>query len=193
MPSREPLCAEDRATLLRVARESIEHGFARGTPLTVATADYSPALQRVEASFVTLTIEGRLRGCIGSLEARLPLVEDVALHGFDAAFRDRRFEPLTPQEHPRVHLHISVLTPAEPVIFADETDLLSQLRPGHDGLIIAQGPRRATFLPTVWEGLPEPARFLSHLKMKAGITGPPTPAEPLRAWRYHTEGFGETA
>ncbi len=173
-------------TLLQLARESIAHGLAHGEPLPVQASDYEEVLQAVRASFVTLQIQGRLRGCIGSLEASMPLVEDVVQHAYAAAFSDPRFPPLTDQELPRLDIHISILTPSTPMTFADEADLLRQLRPGVDGLIIAQGGRRATFLPSVWDSLPEPTQFLQHLKLKAGIT-----EEPLEAWRYTAENIPE--
>ncbi len=186
MPSPETLTAGQGETLLGVARESIAHGLDAGGPLPVRSADYEQTLRAVRASFVNLTIERALRGCIGALEATLPLVEDVAQHAFAAAFRDPRFPRLSRSEFPQLDLHISILTPNEPMQFENEADLLGQLRPGIDGLIIAQGCRRATFLPSVWESLPDPAQFLAHLKLKAGLGNRDSP-EPLQAWRYTTE------
>ncbi len=174
-----------------MARASIAHGLAHGVPLPARAEDFEPVLREVRGTFVTLNLKGTLRGCIGSLEAHQPLVEDVARHAFDAAFRDPRFRPVTAEEAPQLELHISLLSPNEPMGIRDEADLLRQLRRGVDGLIIAQGRRRATFLPSVWESLPEPAQFLAHLKRKAGI--PPGPSdEPLRAWRYTTESFTDS-
>jgi AmmeMemoRadiSam system protein A len=187
-PLAEPLTTAQGETLLDVARRSIVHGLLHGRPLAVGPEEYQDALQAVRASFVTLTLSGKLRGCIGALEATMPLVADVAEHAFAAAFRDPRFPPLTEPEFGEVDIHISVLTPATPMDFEDEADLLSQLRPGEDGLIIAKGARRATFLPSVWASLPDPVQFLSHLKLKAGIDDN-DPREPLRAWRYTTESI----
>ncbi len=192
MPSPEPLSAAQEDTLLRVARESIANGLSTGKTLSVSASDYEPRLREVRASFVTLNIDERLRGCIGALEAKLPLVEDVAEHAFAAAFRDPRFPLLTEDEFPKLDIHISILTPNEPMSFSDEADLLSQLRPGVDGLIIAKGTRRATFLPSVWESLPEPAQFLAHLKLKAGIADGSS-SDPLEAWRYTTESIPKNA
>ena len=190
MPSSEPLTAAQGETLLGIARDSIGHGLDAGDPMVAS--NYERALQAVRASFVTLNIEDRLRGCIGALEAKRPLVEDVAAHAFAAAFQDPRFPRLTHSEFPRLDIHISILTPSEPIQFDGETDLLGKLRPGIDGLIIAQGGRRATFLPSVWESLPDPAQFLAHLKLKAGL-GDRTSTEPLQAWRYTTESVPRKA
>lgn len=186
----DTLTEKQGQTLLRLARESIAHGLTHGGPLPVQASDYEEALQAVRASFVTLQIQGRLRGCIGALEARMPLVEDVAQHAYAAAFDDPRFPRLTDQELPRLDVHISILSPSTPMAFADEADLLRQLRSGIDGLIIAKGGRRATFLPSVWDSLPEPAQFLQHLKLKAGIADD-TANGPLEAWRYTAENISE--
>ncbi|MBK8972014.1 MAG: AmmeMemoRadiSam system protein A [Hahellaceae bacterium] len=159
----------ERATLLNVARESIEQGLKSGRSLPVRLHDYSEALQRCQASFVTLEKSGQLRGCIGTLEAYRSLVEDVAEHAYAAAFRDPRFPPVSPQELPLLDIHISVLTPASPLTFTSERDLLAQLVPGRDGLILQYPGHRATFLPSVWETLPGPGDFLNHLKAKAGL------------------------
>ncbi len=192
MPSPDPLTPAQADILLAVARESIANGLDTGRPLAVSASDYEQALREVRASFVTLHLEQELRGCIGSLEATLPLVEDVAQHAFAAAFQDPRFPRLTQQEFPKLDIHISILTPNEPMQFQDESDLLRQLRPGIDGLLIARGSRRATFLPSVWESLPDPAKFLAHLELKAGIANLES-AEPLQACRYTTESIPRKA
>lgn len=185
MPLSESLTPQQADRLLQAARDSISHGLSHGRPLPIEPTRFDPSLQAVRASFVTLNIEGRLRGCIGSLQAHQPLIQDVVQHAFDAAFRDPRFTPLGTDEFPLLEIHISILTPHTPIEFSDEEDLLRQLKPNVDGLIIAHGHRRATFLPSVWESLPDPADFLGQLKLKAGITEP-----PLQAWRYTTESIG---
>ena len=142
------------------------------------------------AVFVTLTEGGRLRGCIGSLEAHRALGDDVVHNARAAAFRDPRFPPLGAEELARVRVEVSVLTPATPMSCSDETDALAQLRPGVDGLILHFQHYRATFLPSVWESLPDPYIFLTHLKQKAGL--PLDFWSPdLRAERYTTEYFGD--
>jgi uncharacterized protein len=129
-----------------------------------------------------------LRGCIGSLEARRPLALDVAENAFASAFRDPRFAPLARAEEPRLDLHISVLSEAEQIPVRSEAELLASLRPGIDGVILSAGARRGTFLPSVWEQLPEPHRFLAQLKRKAGLPADYWSAE-LRVERYTVEAF----
>ncbi len=190
MPLSKQLAPEQRQIILTTARQSIENGLSNGKPLAVTMADYPAPLRAIRSSFVTLEISGRLRGCIGALEASMPLIEDVAKHAHAAAFQDPRFPKLKVDEFSRLDIHVSILTPNTSLDFSDEQDLIKKLRPKEDGLIISQGFKRATFLPSVWESLPDPTTFLAHLKLKAGISGPATDA-PLKAWRYTTESFGE--
>jgi AmmeMemoRadiSam system protein A len=182
----------ERAVLLAVARDSIRHGLRTGRPLVVRPEDFPEKLREPGASFVTLHRGGRLRGCIGTLEAWRPLVTDVAENAFAAAFRDPRFMPLQPEELDDLHIHISVLGKPEPLVFDSEEDLLRQLRPGRDGLILQDGARKGTFLPSVWEELPDPRQFLAHLKLKAGLS-PDHWSDSLRVWRYGTESFDRAA
>ncbi|MFT3850458.1 MAG: AmmeMemoRadiSam system protein A [Propionivibrio sp.] len=151
--------------LLVIARNAIEKQLGRSTHPAIS----HPALTNPAATFVTLTQDGTLRGCIGSLEAHRPLARDVAENAIAAAFRDPRFSPLGEDELGHTRVEVSLLEKPEPLDFKDEADALSQLRPGLDGLILTHGNRRATFLPQVWESLPEPQRFLSQLKLKAGL------------------------
>jgi len=175
--------------LLRLARESIRHGLKTGRPLPVELAPLPEEMKAVRASFVTLEAEAALRGCIGSLEARRPLAQDIAENAYAAAFQDPRFPPLREDELDGLDIHLSLLTPAEPVSFSSEQDLIAQLRPGVDGLILAEGGRRGTFLPSVWQQLPEPAEFLAHLKQKAGL--PATYwSDSIKVYRYETEVIG---
>ncbi|MCK9389517.1 MAG: AmmeMemoRadiSam system protein B [Sulfuritalea sp.] len=128
-----------------------------------------PALALPGATFVTLTQNGDLRGCIGSLEAHRPLDQDVRANAVAAAFRDPRFPPLTLAEFPRTRVEVSLLTTPVPMTFSSEADALRQLRPNVDGIILTAGQHRGTFLPQVWEQLPEPRQFLALLKQKAGL------------------------
>lgn len=163
------LTSQDKKQLLNLARESIVYGLSHHQPLKINTNDYPAYLQEKAATFVTLNINHQLRGCIGTLSAYQPLVNDIAEHAFAAAFRDPRFTPLTPREEPLLDIHISILTPAQAVNFLSENDLITQLRPGIDGLILELGNHKGTFLPSVWESLPQPEDFLQHLKLKAGL------------------------
>lgn len=180
------LTEESQQRLLNLAKESIQHGIATGKVLRVDLADFSVELKKPCATFVTLQKHRQLRGCIGVLEAIRPLAEDVAENAFSAAFKDPRFPKLTADELPDLTLHLSLLTPVEPVLFTSEQDLLAQLKPGVDGLILQQGHRRGTFLPSVWESLPKPEQFLRQLKQKAGLP-PDFWSDQLQFFRYRTE------
>jgi AmmeMemoRadiSam system protein A len=186
----ELLDPTQRRHLLATARASIHHGLDTGRPPRLDPTAQPPALLVPRAAFVTLELAGRLRGCIGHLEAVQPLVLDVSDNAFAAAFQDPRFPPLTERELDPLGIKISVLTPATEIAFADEAELLACIEAGSDGLILADGARRGTFLPAVWEQLPAAPDFLRRLKEKAGL-----PADhwssTLRVWRYRTESFGE--
>ena len=174
--------------LLTLAAASIKYGLEHNKPLPIKPADYPLPLQEIRASFVTLTIRKELRGCIGTLEAIRPLVKDVVGNAFAAAFRDPRFNPVAENEYQDLHYHISVLNPPLPMQFSSEADLLAQLRPGVDGLVLEDLGRRGTFLPSVWESLPEPAEFFRHLKSKAGLS-PAHWSSTLRVQRYTVENI----
>jgi AmmeMemoRadiSam system protein A len=168
-------------TLLAIARAAIGHRLGvHGEPPRTDTA---PWLARPGASFVTLMLEEKLRGCIGSLAATRRLGEDVAANAQAAALRDPRFAPLTPGEWPRCEVEVSVLSPAKPLRFADEAEVLAQIRAGEDGVILEHEGRRATFLPQVWESLPEKPKFLGELMRKAGIPAD-TRLARCKLWRY---------
>ena len=187
----QSLSLQHRRILLRVARESIAHGLRSGRPLPVDPKEYDPELRAMRATFVTLNERGRLRGCIGHLEAIQPLVADVAENAFNAAFRDPRFPPVSAGEFDALEIHISVLSPPEPMQFSSQEDLLQQIRPGIDGLILEEGAYRGTFLPSVWEELPDPRQFLAHLKRKAGLPQDYW-SDTLKVYRYTTESFSES-
>jgi AmmeMemoRadiSam system protein B/AmmeMemoRadiSam system protein A len=157
-------------TLLEVAKASVSHGLEGGRALPVSPHEFAPELREHGASFVTLKTDGQLRGCVGSPQAWRPLIEDVAENAFRAAFADSRFMPLTREEWPGVDLSISVLTPAVPLACNSEAELLRAIRPGVDGLILADENRRGLFLPAVWEQLADPVEFVRQLKRKAGLS-----------------------
>lgn len=180
--------AGEQVSLLQVALASIEYGLETAAPLPVNPAAYPPPLFELRASFVTLRRLGVLRGCIGSLAPVSSLVEDVARNAFAAAFRDPRFPALAAAELEELEIGISVLGRAEAVAFGSEAELLAKLRPGIDGVVLQDGPHRGTFLPVVWESLPEPADFLANLKQKAGLPGDYW-SDSLQASRYTTVSF----
>ena len=186
MPFSESL----RTVLLDTARQSIRHGLRKGKPLKVDPDQLETPLSEPGASFVTLHIGEELRGCIGSLQAHRSLICDVAENAFSAAFRDPRFPPLKDVELEGISLDISVLSQAEPMVFDSEQDLLKQIRPRVDGLILKDGNYRGTFLPSVWKSLPDAELFLQHLKLKAGLPADHW-SDSLEVWRYTTESFGD--
>ena len=183
--------AAGQSRLLSIARSSIESGLEihRAPRIDLARLD---AVLRVQAAvFVTLTLAGALRGCIGSLQARDPLAQAVADSAFNAAYRDRRFAPLEASEFAATRIEISVLSAAERVAADSRRDLLEQLQPGVDGLIIEDRGYRSTFLPKVWEKIETPEEFLAQLMLKAGL--PANHWSPsLVASRYTTFTFAET-
>ena len=183
-----PLSEQNRQRLLGIAMDSIRHGLAHAKPLDVLASELPDELRALRATFVTLELKKRLRGCIGMLEARFPLGVDVANNAFSAAFRDPRFTPLAGSELDGLDIHISILSPPEPLPCKDEEDLLKKVRPNIDGLIIADGWNRATFLPSVWEHLPDPRDFVAELKMKAGLT-PEHWSTTMKVDRYTTESI----
>lgn len=173
--------------LLQLAADSIKKGLC-GETLSVRATDYPEPLRVLRATFVTLHVDARLRGCVGTLEARQTLAQDVASNAYSAAFRDSRFSALTWSEYERLDIHISVLSLPEALQFSSEEELLAQLRPRVDGLIIEEGYNRGTFLPSVWEQLPSPREFLRQLKHKAGLP-PDYWSSRIRVQRYTTESI----
>lgn len=187
--SSNPLTPEQKQILLETARASIRHGLEHGRALQPELDRVDDALREPRATFVTLEIGGQLRGCIGSLVAHRPLLADIAANAHAAAFSDPRFPPLRPEEYDHLDIHLSLLSRPEPMRFDSEEDLLRQLRPGVDGLILSDKGRRGTFLPSVWAQLPTPEQFLRHLKLKAGL-----PANywsgTIRVDRYTVDSIG---
>lgn len=182
------LSDKNKVLLKSLAIQSIEYGLKHDKPLSVTLDNQDPELIKHSASFVTLTKNGELRGCIGSLEAHRALIEDVVNNSFSSAFRDYRFSPVTEQELNNLDIILSILSPPQLMEFVSENDLLNQLRPDIDGLIIEDREHRATFLPSVWQSLPQAEQFLTQLKLKAGLnTNYWSPQ--LQAYRYTTESF----
>ena len=187
-PAHEALDLESRRHLLGIAARSIRHGLEHGKACAVDLDRLPPALHERRAAFVTLEADSRLRGCIGSLEATRPLATDVAHNAHGAAFADPRFPPVKEDEVEGLRIKVSVLSPAAPMQVESEADLVASLRPGIDGLIIEDGDKRATFLPSVWTGIPEPERFVHALAKKAGWPAGHW-SDTARVWRYTTEEF----
>jgi len=181
----------ERQFLLSAARAALVHGVKKMRLPSLEMPTVPPRLWELGASFVTLTTGGALRGCIGSLEASQPLIDDVREHAIAAALADYRFPPVQPLELEGIRIEVSRLSAPQTLQYTNADDLLNSLRPGVDGVIIRDGVRRATFLPQVWEKLPEPAAFLDNLCYKMGA--------PYDIWRrthltvltYQVEEFHE--
>ena len=188
MASFTQLNQTQRQTLRQLAREAISHELYQYVALSVDPSQYPPPLREDRATFVTLQIDGKLRGCIGTLEAQRPLVTDVARNAGAAAFSDPRFPRLTRSEFEPVDIHISLLSPAVPIDFESESDLLGKIRPGEDGLTLTEKNHRGTFLPSVWEQIDDPKQFLQHLKLKAGLSADYW-SDSVQVSRYTTESF----
>jgi hypothetical protein len=190
MPA-EILSAEDRKILLKLAREALERAV-RGEAVPPLDHRQIPTQLLADgASFVTLTKKGQLRGCIGALEAYQPLALDVQEHAQAAALQDYRFPPVQAHELPDIHIEISRLSAPKPLPYENPLELPRLLKPGQDGVVLRDGWRRATFLPQVWESLPDPEEFLNHLCYKMGAAPDVWKHKILEVLIYHVEEFHE--
>jgi AmmeMemoRadiSam system protein A len=181
----------EKQTLLRLAREAMEHGV-RGIKLpSIDRSTLTSTLREVGASFVTLTIKGALRGCIGTLDAYQPLAEDVREHAVAAALQDPRFPQVGEAELNKIRIEVSRLTTPQLLKYSTSADLLTKLRPQIDGVILKDGHRRATFLPQVWEKIPDPADFLDNLCAKMGARANLWREATLQVYVYQVEEFHE--
>jgi hypothetical protein len=182
----------DRRTLLKIAerviRRGVEQKATSGEPPAIPEEWYEslPPIER--ATFVTLEVDGRLNGCIGQLKATRFVGEDVRYNAYRAAFDDRRFDPLTPEQLPEADLHISVLDPLEEIPVDRPDDLWEFVEPGRHGLLLRTRRHRGTFLPSVWEKCPDPQTFLEHLRRKAGLSPGAWP-DDLQVYRYTVDEF----
>ena len=183
------LAPQQRSELLALARASIDAALAVGELAPYRGEPVDPGLDRPGASFVTLRIGEDLRGCCGTVEAMRPLHVDVWNNAWASAFADPRFPPLTLDEWTGTGIEISVLSEPEPYEVRSELELLEVLRPGEHGVILQAGARRSTFLPAVWEQLPDARQFIRHLKLKAGWPADFWPTD-MQVWLYTTESFG---
>ena len=187
----EQLTPEEKQTLLRLARQALEAGVRGGPMPRLGETSLTPALRAEGASFVTLTVGGNLRGCIGALEPYQPLAEDVREHAVAAALEDYRFPTVQESELAGIEIEISRLTVPVPLEYTDADDLLAKLHPGMDGVILRDGFRRATFLPQVWEKIPAPAEFLVNLCYKMGTAPDTWRRRHLEVLIYQVEEFNE--
>lgn len=187
----DQLTIEEKDTLLQFAREALVDGV-RGQPLSpIDDSILTSRLIQPGATFVTLTIDRELRGCIGALEATRPLAEDVRVHAVAAALEDYRFPAVQEEEVPKITIEVSRLTTQKLVDYENPEELLEQIRPGIDGVILMQGVRRATFLPQVWKKVPEKEIFLSMLCRKMGIPSDKWRSTELNVFTYQVEEFHE--
>jgi len=191
MMESDRITEEEGKKLISLARETIEaHLRGEGTrPTTERPFPDKFSVKR--GTFVTLTMDGGLRGCIGHIIPRETIVEGVQENAINAAFRDPRFQPLTAREWDRVHVEVSILTDPRPLPYDGAEDLLQKLRPGVDGVILRKGMYQATFLPQVWDQLSRKEDFLTHLCMKAGLDGDAWKREPLEVSTYQVQAFEE--
>lgn len=186
-PSQKETQKEERGkTLVRIARESLAEALGVGK----MEPHEESWLREDGATFITLMANGELRGCVGSIQAHRPLIEDLKSNARAAAFRDPRFPQVQPAEFPGLSVEVSLLSKPEPFEVESEEDAIARLRPGVDGVILEYGAARSTFLPQVWEQLPDARQFLAHLKAKAGLS-PAFWSPQIRLSRYTVEKFKE--
>jgi len=187
----EKLTQEQGMYLLKVARQTIEEELFCRKSKNGAEKDLSEVFNERRGTFVTLTGRGRLRGCIGHIVPQESLLEGVRANAINAAFRDPRFHPMQAEEWENVRIEVSILTNPEPLSYRDAGDLLGKLRPGVDGVIIKKGYQQATFLPQVWDQLPEKKDFMTHLCFKAGLDGDAWKRGDLEVSTYQVQAFEE--
>ncbi len=191
MTSPGELTEEEGKHLLSVARKTIEEALFQKKEKEPFDPLDSPKFSEKRGTFVTLTINGCLRGCIGHIIPQESLIEGVRINAVNAAFRDPRFRPLSKNEFEKIEIEISVLTAPKALSYSDANDLLMKLRPGIDGVIIKKGYHQATFLPQVWEQLPDKMSFLTQLCLKAGLDGDTWKNENLDVSVYQVQAFEE--
>ncbi len=185
------LSMEERQVLLNMARKALEDAVYGKQLEPLELELISPCLQEPGATFVTLRRQGELRGCIGALEAYQSLAEDVREHAIAAGLQDYRFSPVTPEELREITIEISRLTPPQQLEYENFDDLERELFSRKEGVILRDGARRATFLPQVWEKLPDPDMFLNSLCMKMGLAPDSWRQRKMEVWLYQVEEFHE--
>jgi AmmeMemoRadiSam system protein A len=191
MSEADKLTEEEGKHLVEMARTTIQKALFNPKDKSEPESGSSPKFQERRGTFVTLTLNGALRGCIGHIIPQESLIEGVRINAINAAFRDPRFRPLGQNEFEKIKVEVSILTQPKPLPYTDANDLLSKLRPGTDGLIIRKGYHQATFLPQVWEQLPNKRDFLTHLCLKAGLPGDAWAYDQLEVHTYQVQAFEE--
>ncbi len=184
------LTTDEGHYLISLARKTIENRLDQKEP-PVSGTNISPKFYEKRGTFVTLTMEGQLRGCIGHILPQEFLIEGIRTNAVNAAFRDPRFAPLSKAEWERVKVEISILTEPKTLSYSDVHALISELRPGIDGVIIKKGYSQAVFLPQVWEQLPRKEEFLAHLCLKAGLDADEWQKGDLEVFTYQVQAFEE--
>ncbi len=185
------LTEEQGRYLIKVARKTIENVLLGRTEKELEDKNLPGVFHERRGTFVTITEDGNLRGCIGHIIPRESIIEGVRVNAINAAFRDPRFRPLSPDELDKIKIEVSILTEPKPLKYKDAQDLLDKLRPGIDGVIIKKGFHEATFLPQVWEQLPGKEDFLTHLCLKAGLDGDAWRRGDLEVSTYQVQAFEE--
>jgi AmmeMemoRadiSam system protein A len=188
---KQELSEEQGRFLLCLARDTIDRALSDRKGADKPDPDLPEIYRTPRGTFVTLTIHGGLRGCIGHIVPQESLIEGIRVNAVNAAFRDPRFRPLSKSEWKDVRIEISILTEPRRLEYDDAEDLLRKLRPGVDGVILKKGYRQATFLPQVWEQLPQTKEFLSHLCQKAGLAGDAWRSGDLEVSTYQVQAFHE--
>jgi len=191
MDTKKWLSEDEGKYLLRLARETIKNRLSNIEESQIDRKEIPEKFQERLGTFVTVTIEDNLRGCIGHIIPRESLIEGIKENAINAAFKDPRFHPLTKEEFGRIEIEISILTSPQELDYVDAEDLLQKLRPGIDGVILKKGFYEATFLPQVWDQLPEKEEFLSQLCLKAGLSGNSWKEEKLHVSTYQVQAFEE--
>ena len=191
MMPEQRLSEAERKFLLKLARQSLEAAVCKQPPPKIDPVELTSPLKALGASFVTLTIRGMLRGCVGALEPYQSLAEDVSEHAVAAGLQDYRFPVVRAEELSQIEIEISRLTTPQPLDYSTPQSLIEKLRPGIDGVVLRDGARRATFLPQVWEKLPDPVEFLEHLCAKMGADAQLWERKKLDVLVYQVEEFHE--
>ena len=191
MKDKGRLTEDEGKYLLNVARKTIDRALSGKEGPVKEDSETSPLFGEQRGTFVTLTIGGNLRGCIGHIIPQETLIEGIRVNAINAAFKDPRFRPLGKNEWKRVRIEISILTEPKPLSYSDADDLLKKLRPGIDGVIIKKGYHQSTFLPQVWDQLPLKEEFLNHLCLKAGLDEDEWKKGRIEVSTYQAQAFEE--